>query len=433
MAIAPYPVNSGLATPTLETMSEPERKALQRKLLQVLFVGQVMGSAGISVAVSVGGRFVGTVLGGSRWAGSSSAMVTLGGAVAGLVLSGIMKARGRRPGLTLGYILSLLGGLVVVLGIEMTSLWIFLFGSLFFGVGQGTNLLARYAAADLTLPTERAQAMSTLMFGSTFGAVLSLVLVERLRKLAVSWGLVDFSGPYLFAILLLVGAIINTAIRLKPDPLVVAGGVTGSAKVTVPRLGHAVRVVRQNRLATLGFVSMVVSQTAMVAVMTMTPLHMREHGHDGESSYVIALHVVGMYGLAPFVGRLSDRWGRLRTILLGASIMLAATLVSAAAGTEPPLLFLGLFLLGLGWSGSMISGTALVSDNVPANEKVGVQGSVDLIMSLCGGAAAFSSGFIKDMLAYHTLSLIGAGLAGGLFLFSLVTLRTSAVKTPART
>jgi MFS family permease len=165
--------------------------------------------------------------------------------------------------------------------------------------------------------------------------------------------------------------------------------------------------------------------------MTMTPLHMREHGHDGESSYVIALHVVGMYGLAPFVGRLSDRWGRMRTILLGASIMVAATLVSAAAGTEPPLLFLGLFLLGLGWSGSMISGTALVSDNVPAGEKVGVQGSVDLIMSLCGGAAAFSSGFIKDMLAYHTLSLIGAGLAGGLFLFSLVTLRASAAPKPA--
>jgi MFS family permease len=168
-----------------------------------------------------------------------------------------------------------------------------------------------------------------------------------------------------------------------------------------------------------------------VAVMTMTPLHMREHGHDGESSYVIALHVVGMYGLAPFVGRLSDRWGRLRTILLGASIMVAATLVSAAAGTEPPLLFLGLFLLGLGWSGSMISGTALVSDNVPMSEKVGVQGAVDLIMSLCGGAAAFSSGFIKDMLAYHTLSLIGAGLAGGLLLFSLVTLRASAPPKPA--
>lgn len=413
-------------------MSEPERISLQRRTLQVLFVGQVLGSAGISVAVSVGGRFLGGQLGGSRWAGSSSAMVTLGGAVAGLSLSGLMRARGRRPGLTLGYLLSLLGGLVVVLGIEMSSVAVFLFGSLFFGVGQGTNLLARYAAADLTLPSERAQAMSTLMFGSTFGAVLSLVLVEPLRKLATSIGLVDFSGPYLFAIFLLVGAIANTATRLHPDPLVVAGGVTpGKAKVTIPRIRHALSVVGRSRLATLGFISMVVSQTAMVAVMTMTPLHMREHGHDGTSSFVIALHVVGMYGFAPLVGRLSDKWGRLRTILLGASVMVLATSVSAAAGTEPPLLFVGLFLLGLGWSASMISGTALVTDNVPLNEKVGVQGSVDLVMSVAGGLAAFSSGFIKDMLAYHTLSLIGGAMAGALLLFALATLRANITVTPA--
>ncbi len=413
-----------MTTPSLASLTEPERLALQRSTLQVLFVGQVLGSAGISVAVSVGGRFVGQLLGGSRWAGASSAMVTLGGAVAGLTLSGLMKAKGRRPGLALGYLLSLLGGLVVVTGIERASLAIFLFGSLFFGVGQGTNLLARYAAADLTNPSERAQAISTLMFGSTFGAVLSLVLVEPLRKLAVHVGLVDFSGPYLFAIVLLIGAIANTTLRLHPDPLVVAGGVTpGKAKITVPRVGHALSVVRQNRLATLGFTSMVVSQTAMVAVMTMTPLHMREHGHDGTSSYVIALHVVGMYGFAPIVGRLSDRWGRLQTIIAGASVMVLATTVSALAGTEPPLLFLGLFLLGLGWSGSMISGTALVTDNVPVAEKVGVQGSVDLIMSIAGGIAAFSSGFIKEMLAYHTLSIIGAAMAGSLLLFALATTR----------
>ncbi len=415
-----------LAATPLSAMDEPSRLALQRRTLQVLFIGQVLGSAGISVAVSVGGRFLGGLLNGSKWAGSSSAMVTLGGAVAGLCLSGLMKARGRRPGLALGYLLSLLGGLVVVLGIERSSVAIFLFGSLFFGVGQGTNLLARYAAADLTTPAERATAMSTLMFGSTFGAVLSLVLVEPLRALATSVGLVDYSGPYLFAMVLLVGAIANTLLRLHPDPLVVAGGVTpGKAKITIPNLGRAVRVVAGSRLATLGFVSMVVSQTAMVAVMTMTPLHMKEHGHDGTSSYVIALHVVGMYGFAPFVGRLSDRWGRLRTILLGAGVMVASTLVSAGAGTEPPLLFVGLFLLGLGWSASMISGTALVSDNVPIAEKVGVQGSVDLVMSLAGGLAAFSSGFIKDMLAYHTLSLFGTAMTAVLLLFALATLRAS--------
>ena len=168
---------------------------------------------------------------------------------------------------------------------------------------------------------------------------------------------------------------------------------------------------------------MIVSQTAMVAVMTMTPVHMKEHGHDGTSSYVIALHVVGMYGLAPLIGRLSDRRGRLQVVIGGASIMVVATMISAAAGARPVLLFIGLFLLGLGWSGAMISGTALLTENVPLAEKVGVQGSADLLMSLSGGTAAFLSGFIKQALEYHYLSMIGTAGAFALLLYAMRTMR----------
>ncbi len=418
-------------TPQLSDLSETERKALQRKILRVLMISQTMGSAGVSVAVGVGSLFVKSVTNGSRWAGTSSAAVTLGGAVAGLALSGLMRQRGRRPGLTAGYILSMIGGLIVVLGIEQKSLGIFLFGSLFFGVGQGTNLLARYAAADLTLPTERAQAMSMLMFGSTFGAVLSLVLVAPLRDLAKHAGLQEFSGPYLFAVGMVLIALINTGLRLHPDPLKVAGGVSPTAKrFQFPNVGHAIRVIRGNKLATLGLTSMIVGQTAMVAVMTMTPVHMQEHGHGKISSFVIALHVVGMYGLAPFVGRLSDKVGRLQVILGGASVMVLATVTSALAGARPSVLFVGLFLLGLGWSGAMISGTALLTDNVPAHEKVGVQGSADLLMSLCGGTAAFTSGFIKQMLEYHYLSMIGTAITFALGLYTLRTLRSTRVVRP---
>jgi MFS family permease len=419
------------STPSLATMSESERLALQRRTLSVLIPSQVVGSAGISVAVSVGGRFVADITGGSTWAGSSSAAVTFGGAVAGLALSGLMRQRGRRPGLTLGYLLSLLGGLVLIVGIEVTNLLIFLVGSLFFGVGQGTNLLARYAAADLTKATERAHAMSMLMFGSTFGAVLSLVLVEPLRDLGERAGLTTFSGPYLFACALLVIALLNTGIRLTPDPLKVAGGVSAQAKrFHVPNLRHAVGVVRTSRLASIGLLAMVISQTAMVAVMTMTPIHMREHGHDETSSYVIALHVVGMYGFAPLVGRLSDRRGRLNLVIAGAAIMMASTVVSASAGAKPTLLFIGLFLLGLGWSAAMISGTALVTDNVPVDERVTVQGSADLLMSVSGGAAAFGSGFIKEALEFHYLSILGTAVTAALLLLALRQIRqASAVAT----
>ena len=41
-----------------------------------------------------------------------------------------------------------------------------------------------------------------------------------------------------------------------------------------------------------------------------------------------------------------------------------------------------------------------------------VQGSADLVMSLCGGLAGFSSGFIRKGIGYNSLAVIGIVLTG---------------------
>jgi MFS family permease len=130
-----------------------------------------------------------------------------------------------------------------------------------------------------------------------------------------------------------------------------------------------------------------------------------------------------MYLFAPIVGRLVDKWGRLQVIISGALILIAATAVSALAGHNSALLFLGLYLLGLGWSGGMIGGTALMNESVPAGDRVIVQGSADLFMSVCGGIAGFSSGFIKQAVGYHQLSWLGMGLGLALALGALSQFR----------
>jgi MFS family permease len=426
---------NSVATEAPSKLTEPERKALQRRTLQVLLVSQVAGSAGISVAVTVGGLSVKAMLNNKdTFAGSASAVVTLGGALAGLLLSNYAQAQGRRKAMVSGYTLALFGALVTIIGAENRMLPIYLFGLLFFGCGQGTNLMARFAAADLTLPNERGRAISLLMFGSTFGAVAAQVLVKWCGKVAVRYGLWEYTGPFVFSAILLVVAIVNTYVRLRPDPLVASGGIRASAPgFHLPPLRTALRVIRRSRSATLALTSMIIAQASMVGVMTMTPIHMATHTatinlHDelkNLSGYVIALHVIGMYGLAPFVGRLSDR-NRLRTILGGAGLLIVATLVSALAGYHANLLFLGLFLLGLGWSCCMIGGTALLVDSVSIEQRLSVQGSADLLMSLCGGLAGFSSGFIKRAFGFHTLSQIGMGACLVLLLLTVRHIRKHA-------
>ena len=164
-----------------------------------------------------------------------------------------------------------------------------------------------------------------------------------------------------------------------------------------------------------GLAAMVVSQAAMVAVMTMTPPHMKDHGHSDLSAYVIALHICGMYGLAPVVGRFVARTGAVRAVMVGAVVLGSGTVLTVLGGYVPAFVFVGLFLLGLGWNIGLIAGSSILTSAVPVGSRVEVQGTADLTMSFCGGIAAFSSGFIKAAWGFHLLA-DAASVAAGLLL-----------------
>ena len=253
------------------------------------------------------------------WAGTATATVTMGTALMAQVLSRRMQRRGRRPGMVLGYAAAAAGGLIAALGAEQQSLALFLVGLFVFGNGQAANLLARYAATDLAEPEERSRAMSRIVFASTFGAVLGPLMIGPTEHVAEDWfGLDRYTGPWLFSAVFFVAAALNTAIRLRPDPLVVAGGVAAVGTGRAPlELGTTVRVISGHPAARLAVTAMVISQVTMVAVMAMTPVHLKLHGHEGLSQYVVSLHIAGMYAFSPLVGRYSDRRGRTRPSLSG--------------------------------------------------------------------------------------------------------------------
>jgi MFS family permease len=181
--------------------------------------------------------------------------------------------------------------------------------------------------------------------------------------------------------------------------------------------------------AALGLATIVLSQAAMVAVMTMTPLHMRDHGHAGLSGYVIGLHIAGMYGAAPLVGRYSDRVGRMRSIQIGGAILASGTIAAVVAGYQPVLIFVGLFLLGLGWNFGLIAGSALLNESVPEGIRVKAQGAADVMLSVFGATAAISSGLIKQGAGFHWLANLATGMAVFVLLWALSASRRQAVTT----
>lgn len=397
-------------------------------------LGQLAAAAALSSSVTVGAFVVQRILGQSTpWGGIATATVTIGTAFMAQVLSRRMARTGRRQGLVIGYAAAIGGGLLAGVGAEAKSLPLFVVGLFVYGSGQAANLLSRYAATDLAPADRRGAAMSRILFASTFGAVLGPVLVLPAQAAGESWfGWNKYTGPWVFGALFFVFSLFNAALRLRPDPLTLARELRGEAVGSVPsvRIRESFRRAFATPNGRVAVFAMVIAQMTMVAVMTMTPVHLKAHDQESISSYVVSLHIAGMYAFSPWVGRFADRRGRLRTIQVGAVLLAAATALSALAGDAHLLSFPALWLLGVGWSFGLIGGSSLLIDSVSEESRVSVQGSADMAMSFFGGLAGFSSGFIRKAVGYHVLSTFALVLALSLGVLSTLMIDRRDRHTP---
>ena len=405
-----------------------DHSALQQRTLRVLRSAQVPGQAAVAGVVAVGALLAKDLLhGNDRFSGSGGAAFTLGSAFLAVPLSAFMRRRGRRPGLMFAFGLGAIGASIAATGGQLRSFPLFLVGMLCFGGAQAATLQGRYVAADLAPEHDRARAIASVVVVGTLGAIFGPILAPWEKRVGMALGLDEFIGPFLFASLFLLVSLAVIARFLRPDPLAVNGQMDPHAQRVRPlrQVQLSSGVIRRSHLAPLGLVAMVASQVAMVAVMTMTPSHMKDHGQADLSAYVIALHIAGMYAFAPFVGRFVSRFGEIRSIMIGSVVLGVGTTASVVAGYVPWLIFVGLFLLGVGWNIGLIAGSALLTNAVPANSRVEVQGTADLTMSFCGGLAAFGSGFVKQAWGFHLLADAATLLAGALLVVAYVQLRVS--------
>lgn len=395
-----------------------ERERLQRRTLRVLVGGQIVGAAALGSSVTVGAFVVQEILGDTTpWGGIATATSTIGTAFMAQMLARVMARKGRRAGLTRGYLLATLGCAVAAIGVELMFLPVFIVGLFLFGNGQAANLLARYAATDLATSDSRGSAMSRVVFASTFGAVFGPLLIGPAQWAGTEWfGLHKYSGPWLFSAIFLSLAALNTVTRLRPDPLVASGAV-GATPAPRPPIRTVVAMIWSSPRGRLAVTAMIISQATMVAVMTMTPVHLRLHGHEGVSSYVVSLHIAGMFAFSPLIGRFTDTYGRYSAIVTAGVVLAVSLAIATFSGDVEWLLFPSLWLLGVGWNFGLIGGSSLLVDSVPDKERVAVQGTADLLMSFCGGVAGFSSGFIRRAFGFHVLSAVALVAAGVLVVY----------------
>lgn len=398
---------------------------IQRRTVGVLAVGQVLGGVAFGATVSLGALLAKDITGQDALSGFATASVTLGAAIAAIPLARLAAKAGRRFALTLGNLFALVGISIVITAAHLVAFPLFIVGVVLIGMGNAGNLQSRFAATDLAEPARRGRDLSVVVWATTVGAVAGPLLLGPGEAVGRALGMPVHTGSYVFSLVAQVAAFVLYLVALRPDPLrtaqqrdLQAGPTTAQARADRPRV------------ARYAIFAVAASHTVMASVMAMTPIHL-QHMTMGDATVIvgvtIAAHVAGMYGLSPVFGYISDRFGRVRVILLG-QLLLAGSLVAAFVGADSHAgVMVALVLLGLGWSAATVAGSALLTEASSLERRPKRQGLSDSLMSLCAAVGAVLAGLVLAAVEYRGLALVALVLVVAVTALSPLALR---VKDP---
>ncbi|MFB6894126.1 MFS transporter [Kitasatospora sp. NPDC056327] len=427
-----------LTPPATAAPPHPPESPEQRRTLAVLVASQLISGAGLTAGIVVGALLAEQMLGSTGLAGIPTALFTGGSMLGALGIGRLCQYRGRRPGLGLGYAVGALGSLGVVAAVAADQVALLLPSLLVYGAGTATNLLARYAGADLASPHRRARALSRVLLAATLGAVAGPNLVSLTGDVAEAWGIPPLAGPFLLAALGYAAAAVILTALLRPDPLHLARariaapagpeatdapgapGAPAAPKTPGPGPGAGADGSGDGgegrgsgpRFAT-GLWIMLLGQFPKVALMTMTPVHLAANGHGtGTIGLVVSLHIAAMFLPSPLTGLLVDRLGALPVAAAsGITLCGAALLAAAAPGDSVVLLATALTLAGVAWNLGLVSGTAVITAALPPARSASTQGLADVGLAVAGSTGGLLSGLAVTAGGYETLAVACAVVA----------------------
>ena len=405
--------------------AETEKAAVQRNTVITLLFSQASGGVGLVATYIVTALLAKDITGSKVLATCAASCLSIGAAAASFPLARIMNTKGRRAGLRFGYLLGTAGAAVATLAAITRSFPLLCLGVLGAGVGNAANLATRYAASDLAPEHSRARTISMIVWSTTIGSTLGSVISGSASDVGESIGLPVKAGSYLLSAIMFLVAAAIVETRLRPDPLLFARSLGQLNDAAKPKANakDSLRLIVGNPAARLAVGAMIVSQVTMVGVMSLTPLHMSE-GHQTQSviGWMMAFHIWGMYLLSPLIGTLTDRLGQYPMLYIAGALCTAgAGWAALTPNTGTIGVFMGNFLIGLGWCFGVVAGSSLLVGTFPIEQRVGVQGVGDLAMIGAGAFAGLSSGLLYTFLGYGGVNAGNAAFGALLILGTVAT------------
>ncbi len=324
---------------------------------------------------------------------------------AGAPLAGrLMDRFGRRLGLAAGHVLIGVSGAAAAISVGSGSRVGLLLSAVPMGLGTGAALLARVAVADMYPPERRARAIGLMVAAGTIGAVGGPFFGGWIHSVAEARGVAQpLAAPWLILPVVATASLL-AVIALRPDPRELA--VSGPSRVARPSAGRILRL----RPGIVAATAIAVTQPVMTTFMGVAPVVLSDHGTGAAAiSAVVSGHLAGMLAFSPAIGVVLDRWGRRRGMIAGLGITAGGVLLTAIPSATP-IVGVGLFVVGLGWSVAYLGSTSVVSDLTQPGERAGALGLIDLVTALSSALGVLGGAALLQATSFPTLAVVALAL-----------------------
>jgi len=363
---------------------------LARRNALVLAAAQALAGGNNTVIVSTS-SIIGSILAPDKGLATLPITFMVFGMWAGTLPVGALARRyGRRFALQTGSVFGIASGLISYFAVMHGSFWILLAGTFCGGLYAAAHQSYRFAAADTASERFRAKAVSWVLAGGIFAAVLGPQLVIWTK---------DILSPHLFA----------ASFLGQSACALLAAAVLQFVRIPhiKPQAHHETRplgdIIRQPRFVVAAACGMA-AYAMMNMVMTSAPLAMVGCGHSvTDATLGIQWHVLAMYAPSFFTGGLIARYGVERITSIGLGLIVLTAIV-AISGITVAHFWSALVLLGVGWNFAFIGATTMVTQCHKPEERTRVQSFNDFLVFGAMAVSSFSSGQLLETVGWAAIN-----------------------------
>ena len=336
---------------------------------------------------------VGLSLAPSSWMATLPVMgYVVGGALSTSIVAKTQNRFGRKISFQLGLLVAMLSALLCAFAAISHNFWLLTTGTLIAGYYSANGQLYRFAAAELTEPSQRDQAVSWVLAGGILGAVIGPNLASWTRNAFDT----AFLGAYLtLSIAALLGILIMQCIHF-PEEYKSQHALTD---------GRPLKNILQQPVFVVAIIGASLGYGVMNLLMAATPLAMQICGLPfSDTALVLEWHVIGMFAPGFFTGTLIQRFGALK--IMGVGVALNITCIAIAlTGVDLHQFLIALFLLGVGWNFLFTGSTSLAMTAYQPNERDKAQGAINFFVFGTMAFTSFGSGALVTSQGWSILNI----------------------------